>query len=178
MSEAIIEPRLIIAEPEAAKETASDIEWITCRGCKGEIGVPFAMRERLIECPGCGMPHKLSETILFRPATPAAAAPEMTALEAVAWARAQIPVVGNQPAKASVALLRSADTAFNWGIASIVLGWSIIVPFIGFFQYIDVSNAAKKENTVVPGKATIGLALSLLFGVAQGVAIIASGKLR
>ena len=92
-------------------------------------------------------------------------------------ARAQIQVAGNQPAKASVALLRSADTAFNWGIASIVLGWTIIVPFIGFFQYIDVSKAAKKENTLVPGKATIGLALSLLFGVTQVAAVIAKRKL-
>jgi len=155
-------------ETGACSAPTTEIEWIKCRGCKGEIGVPSALRERQIECPGCGLVHKLSETILFRPPAPAVTAPAPPPL-----APTRQPEPQNQPAMASVALLRNADVTLNWGIASIVLGWTILVPLIGFIYYSAVADEAKKENTLVPGKATIGLVLSLLFGVAQGAAMIA-----
>jgi hypothetical protein len=166
LSEAIIEPRLIMAEPVAAKETARNIEWITCRACKGEIGVPTALREKLIACPGCGLGIRLSDSILFRPTATLAPAPAPNP-------SAPQSAVHRQPAKASVELLRYADVVLNWGIASIVLGWTILAPLLGLFYYLYVAEEAKKENTLVPGKATVGLALSLLFGVGQVAAMIA-----
>lgn len=145
----------------------SDVKWLRCQGCKGEIGIPFAMREKLVKCPGCGLPVNLSETILFRPAAPAVPSPSAPSAPAHQL-NAQ-----HQPARPSIELLRSADKVFNWGIACIVLGWTILVPFIAYCSYYNISQDARKENALVPGKATIGLVLSLLFGVAQGAAMIA-----
>jgi hypothetical protein len=111
MSEAIMEPRSIATQAPAANETATEIEWITCRQCKNEIGVPHAMRERLIECPGCGLAVKPSETILFRPAArpPETPPPQL----APAAPLPSAPTTANQPAAPSVSLLQKADSVFN-----------------------------------------------------------------
>jgi hypothetical protein len=73
----------------------------------------------------------------------------------------------------SLELTRHADWVLSWGVLSIVLGWTVVVPLIGVCAYIDASSMAKKEQMPVPVKATISLVLCLLFGAAQSLWIFA-----
>jgi hypothetical protein len=62
------------------------------------------------------------------------------------------------------------------GLSCIVLGWTMIVPFITLVIYLECSEEAGKEKIVTPGKAKFGLVLAVLFGVVQGFMIISFNR--
>jgi hypothetical protein len=84
------------------------------------------------------------------------------------------PVPVRKPASptASLELNRQADWVLIFGVLSVVLGWTVLVPFFGLCCYLWAYDTAKSERVLVPSKATIGLLLSLLFGAGQGLAMI------
>src|SRR5262249_24825037 len=83
------------------------------------------------------------------------------------------PVAPPRPVGPSVDLERQAEKVMVMGVLSIVFGWTVLLPLFAVAQYIDTSNAAKKENLPTPSKATTGLVLALLFGSVQVLALIA-----
>ena len=72
MSEAIVEARTAPSVAQMAEQPTKEVQWIACRACGGEIGVPPDFHENRVECPGCGLAVLLDQTVLFRPAVPAA----------------------------------------------------------------------------------------------------------
>jgi hypothetical protein len=73
----------------------------------------------------------------------------------------------------SLELGRDAHNVMLWGIASIVLGWTLIVPLATLGGYLDVCKTSKNEQVPIPSKATVGLVLAILFGCVQGAITIA-----
>lgn len=143
--------------PAPGATTAEACQWIKCRGCGGEVGIPAGWPENEVECPECGLTVQIKGKVLYRP--PSAPPAPLTA-----------PVLA--PRGPSLELIRKADMPMICGILSVVLGWTFIVPIFGICGYSDTFSMAKKEQVPVPGKATVGLVLCLLFGAAQGLAVI------
>jgi hypothetical protein len=71
------------------------------------------------------------------------------------------------PKGPSVELIGEADHVLIWGIVCVLLGWTVIVPLITLDRYSSASKLAKEEGVPTPTKATIGLIIALLFGIAQ-----------
>jgi hypothetical protein len=151
------------------QRTASDAYiWIKCRGCGGEIGVPSNWNDPAVQCPSCKLAMQINGRVLFRPPTAGsgnfAPSPQSTTQNPFA-----IPV----PKSPSLELGQHADWAMSWGILSVVLGWTVIVPVLGIIYYLGASYLAEKEKVSVPRKALVGIILSLLFGAVQTIALIA-----
>ena len=131
-----------------------DYRWTRCNGCQGEIGIPADWARPTVACPRCGQTVQASGTILYR-ATLGPSPPP-------------IPSVKHP----SLELVRKSDTTLFWGIASILLGWTILVPLIATCVYMETSDVAKKENVSVPVKATSGFILAIQFGITQGIVVV------
>lgn len=140
-------------------EKASTVCWISCHGCKGEVGIPEDWNQNSVECPSCGERVIVSGQILYRPPSVKPVGPVVDS--------AQLAVT-----TPSLELQRKADLTLTWGVVSIVLGWTIIVPLIALCVYLETSDLAKKEQVPTPGKSMTGLILALLFGIVQGLAVI------
>jgi hypothetical protein len=109
--------------------------------------------------------------ILYRPAAPV----QQPELFRRLVSDSSTPSPAPQPVRQSsggLQLAGEAQTTLILGVLSVVLGWTIIVPFLGVVSYLGASTVAEREHVPVPGKATAGLILSLLFGIAQGIAVI------
>jgi hypothetical protein len=152
-----------VSEPNAANSQSEDYRWIKCLGCAGNVGIPLDWKENTVECPHCGLSIQGRTRFLYRPAPDQAPAISSAPASAVASSQ-KVP---------SLDLANKSQTTMLWGIASIVLGWTIVVPVLTLCLYCDTSTIAEKERLQVPGKATFGLVLALLFGVVQGFAAIA-----
>ncbi len=175
------------AESVARTSPSEDYWWIECVGCGGDVGTPLDWKETSVECPECGYSVQINRRVLYRPPVRSAPAqsPEPTRKDHPDRVHVPLPVrtAPDVPATTttvasaiqktqSVELGRQAERTLIWGIASIVLGWTFIVPICCFCSYSETSEVAKKERVPVPGKATTGLILSLLFGVVQGIGVI------
>ena len=77
------------------------------------------------------------------------------------------------PKSPSLELGRESDSTLIWGILSVVLGWTVLVPGYAILCYVYASHLAEKERVPVPRKAIVGLILALLFGAMQTIALIA-----
>lgn len=155
--------------PFPARRTASEeYLWIKCRGCGGEVGVPSDWDGPGVQCPSCGLTVQVHGKVLYRPP---ASSPQNVAPAAESPTRTQ-PAV-SVPKSPSLELGRKSDGAMVCGILSVVLGWTVLVPFVGIAFYSDASVMAEKERIPVPRKAVVGLILSLLFGTIQTIAMIA-----
>jgi hypothetical protein len=117
-----------------------------------------------VECPRCGACVQVNGRVLYRPRTDPTPAPSPAPLT-IAATTVKAP---------SLELRGKAETTLIWGLTSIVLGWTAIVPLMGFAYYSDTASMATNERVPVPGKATGGLALSLLFGGVQVLTLIAN----
>jgi hypothetical protein len=137
---------------------AESYVWLTCRGCDGDVGIPSSVQSGSVECPGCGSELKINGRVLYQPPKRAVAANEI---------QATVP---------SLDLVRKADRIMLLGLSCIVLGWTMIVPFITLVIYLECSEEAGKEKIVTPGKAKFGLVLAVLFGVVQGFMIISFNR--
>lgn len=143
-------------------ESQESHRWVKCKGCGGEIGIPANWEDETVECPECREQVRVHGKVLYRkPADQKA--PEPAFVQVVA------PSIKKTP---SLELEKEADSALTFGILSIFLGWTFIVPFIGLCQYLGASSMADKEKVRVPTKATTGLILSIVFGACQGLAVI------
>jgi len=69
-------------------------------------------------------------------------------------------------------LEKRAQWSFILGIGSIVFGWTFLMPLFCGAVYIDTCNVASKHNRAIPGKATVGLILAILFGGFQMLAVL------
>jgi hypothetical protein len=150
------------------RTAADDYIWIKCRGCRGEIGVPSDWNDPGAECPSCGLIIQVHGRMLYRP-------PASGQVTNAPIAQPPNTNVGSIPiqSRPSLGLGQTSDGALLWGILSVVLGWTVIVPLIGFCYYWNVTEAAQSESVPVPRKAFVGVILSLLFGAAQTIAMIA-----
>jgi hypothetical protein len=150
----------------APQDGTGPYRWIRCGGCHGEIGIPPDWKERSVECPKCEtwVQVKANGQVVYRPPGEAAQRPSHSGPSTAPAAA---------PGSPSLDLIRQADKAMISGILSIILGWTFIVPFFGVCMYYETAKLAKEESVLVPGKATVGLVLSLLFGIAQGIVLIA-----
>lgn len=118
--------------PIPSRRTASEeYLWIKCRGCGGEVGVPSDWDEPGVQCPDCELTVQVHGRVLYRP--PASGRP--TTLSA-----RQPPittVLPNAPLpNLSLELSGAADWAMAWGILSVLLGWTVIVPLLGINYYV------------------------------------------
>jgi hypothetical protein len=148
----------------APKDQSEDYRWIRCRGCKGEVGIPSDWPHDTVECPQCGMAVQVwihvHGKVLYRPAQ--GDAPQMQSGEtATLLASSPRPELSHQ-----------AELVLIWGILSVVLGWTFIVPLTGLCMYNEAFTMARTQRVLVPWKATLGLGLALLFGAAQSLAIV------
>lgn len=75
----------------------------------------------------------------------------------------------NEP---SVELRQRAETAFGWGIATVVLGWTGIVTVVSFLLAMKCYEVQKKEGAYLPWQARVGMILTLVFGVWEGFLLI------
>jgi hypothetical protein len=141
-------------ETVQATPKGEDYRWIQCNGCGGAVGIPTDWTDNTVECPRCRLPVHVRGRVVYRPPAQARSA------------------TGPQNRQPSLELIRKADSAMVYGIVSVLLGWTIIVPVSGVLTFNEASDMAKKEQVLVPGKATVGLVLSLLFGVSQGLVLI------
>jgi len=151
------------------QRTASeDYVWIKCRGCGGEVGVPSNWDNPAVQCPSCKATTQVQGGVLFRPPSPGgvifAPSPQSATLTNPQYALLKSP---------SLELGRQSDWTMIWGILSIVLGWTMLVPLFGFMGYGEVSKLAGRETIPIPRRAIVGLILSLLFGIVQTIALIA-----
>ena len=146
---------------QGLSDQGEDCRWIRCRGCGGEVGIPSSWTDSNVACPQCGQVVQAKGGILYRPAVQTVPPPQR---------RQALAPTAKGP---SLELLQACDKVMVCGILSVVLGWTIIVPLLGICGYSVISEQAKKEQVLVPGKATLGLVLSLLFGAVQGLALIA-----
>jgi hypothetical protein len=143
--------------PSALRE---DYRWIRCKGCKGEVGIPSDWSQDTVDCPQCGMAVQVRGGVLYRPPIQADPPPVQQPVTAVAHPTPSLKLSGR------------AISSMVWGLLSVGLGWTVIVPFIGLCCYLFASETAKEERVLVPWQGTLGLALSLLFGAAQGLVVI------
>jgi len=151
-----------------------DYRWIKCAGCGGEVGVPPDWKENTVQCPHCGSVHYVGSSVLYRPPTPVQQ-PEVHR-RPVSDSSIPSPAPASQPVPkttGSLELAGEAQTTLILGVLSVVLGWTFIFPILGVWAYLGTSYIANEEHVPVPGKATAGLILSLLFGIAQGITVIA-----
>ena len=152
--------------PSASTDHCEDYQWIRCKGCKGEVGIPSDWPADTVECPQCGMAVQLwihlHGKVLYRPAQ--GDAPQVQSEET-----ATAPAFSSPSAD----LCHQAELVLMWGILSVVLGWTFIVPLTGLRVYNEAFATARKERVPVPWKATLGLGLALLFGAAQSLAALA-----
>jgi hypothetical protein len=147
------------------EDHAEDYRWIKCKRCKGELGIPSDWPQDTVECPQCGTAVQVwihvHGKVLYRPAQGEAS---QTQSEATTTAPG--------PRSPSTELSHQAEIVLMWGILSVALGWTFMVPLTGLRVYNEAFAMARKERVPVPWKATLGLGLALLFGAAQGLAII------
>ena len=120
-------------------------------------------KESTAECPQCGFSIPVNGRLQYR-------SPEPTPADLATPVEVVTPSGEKAP---SLELARQAHNVMLWVIASIVLGWTIIVPLATLFAYLHISDIAKKEQVSIPSKATVGLILAILFGCVQGAATIA-----
>jgi hypothetical protein len=151
------------------QRTATDDHlWMKCRGCGGEVGVPSNWGNPAVQCPSCKLTMQVQGEVLFRPPTHGianfAAAPQSATLTNSQHSLLQSP---------SLELGRESDWAMVWGILSVVLGWTVLVPLFGLVGYGEASTLARKEGVPIPRRAIVGLILSLLFGTVQTIALVA-----
>jgi DNA-directed RNA polymerase subunit RPC12/RpoP len=145
-----------------------DYLWIKCKGCGGEVGFPANWDDPGVECPSCGLTIPVHGRILYRPV--------VSGLPSLA-PTPQLPTTTVFPSPIqrgpSLELAGMADWTLTWGILSIVLGWTVLVPLLGLIHYLGALHLAEKEKIQVPRKALVGNILSLLFGTVQTIALIA-----
>jgi hypothetical protein len=140
--------------------------WYYCPACRGQVGVASTYREDSVLCPGCGANLHLNQPVLYRPPLARECASTLDTLQAEPKPKVY------DLRTPSIGLMRMAENTLAWGIASVVLGWTLIVPLLGLFLYIETRGQATKEQVELPSKASWGLACSLLFGVVQTLAMI------
>src|SRR5262245_41237419 len=99
----------------------TDCRWLPCRGCGGEVGVPLDWAEDNVACPECGPRVQIRSEIQYR------------APSEKDDSQKQVP---EREAKVSNTFLNE-DSSLGFGLASIVLGWTLIVPFLGFLAFIN-----------------------------------------
>jgi DNA-directed RNA polymerase subunit RPC12/RpoP len=150
------------------RTAADDYIWIKCRGCGGEIGVPSDWNDPGAECPSCGLIIQVHGRVLYRPPTSGSVNSALGPQSAT-----QNPFAIPVPKSPSLELGRQSDWTMIWGILSVVLGWTVMVPLIGLCPYYEASTLARKEGIPIPRRAIVGLILSLLFGTVQTIAMIA-----
>jgi hypothetical protein len=80
--------------------------------------------------------------------------------------------VTSQVSSPSMDLVRHSESTFHFGILSVLLGWTILVPLIGIGVYINACQIAKQERIQTPIKATIGFAMCFLFGTVQSFSML------
>jgi hypothetical protein len=146
-----------------------DYRWIKCVGCGGEVGIPSDWSASTVECPKCGLSVQVGGGILYRPPAPVQRPELFRRPDSDSSSPSPQPV---RQSSGSLYLAGKAQATLILGVMSVVLGWTFIIPFIGCAQYLDTSTQAEKENVPVPGKATAGLILCLIFGIAQTIAVI------
>jgi DNA-directed RNA polymerase subunit RPC12/RpoP len=149
--------------PIAHTSSSDEYRWIKCRGCGGKVGVPLDWKENSVECPECGATVLVNDRVLYRPPDDPVPTPNP------APATVAAPSANKSP---SMEIVHKAETTLLWGIASIVFGWTFLVPFNCWGWYHDTAETAKTERVPVPGKATIGLVLALLFGGVQTICMV------
>ena len=134
-----------------------EIVWRLCPDCGGQIGATTAYLGQNVCCPGCGskvfLEADLKPGILFRPP-----------------ARPSVTPAGYE---SSLKLRKAADTCLGWGLASIALGWTVFIPLVSLFVFLNTCDIAKAEKTPVPTKAWWGLGLTLIFGAIEIINMIA-----
>jgi DNA-directed RNA polymerase subunit RPC12/RpoP len=159
--------------------------WIVCKGCDGEVGIPSDYSENSVECPNCQAKALVAGKVLFRAPAKAKPGPNPISafLESDEWVPPVQPVVPapapvaakpspTRPTAPSLDLQRKADGVLIAGFLCIVFGWTAIVPLLTVFGFLSASEDAKKEKVLIPGNATVGLVLAILFGGVQTLAII------
>ena len=151
----------------ASQVRSTDHRWLKCSGCRGDIGIPSDWVQSTVDCPQCGTAAHLPGRVLYRPAADGQPTGSHEPRPSCST-----PVVPPSARRASLELGRKADGALTCGILSVLLGWTVLVPFVGLCFYNEALTLAKNERVPVPGKATTGLILSLLFGIAQGLAVL------
>lgn len=154
--------------PGAFDTASEDYLWIKCRGCGGEVGVPSDWEGPGVECPSCGLTVQVQGRVLYRP--PASSPPNVAA---AAQPPTRTQPLTSFPKSPSLELGRQSDWTMVWGIVSVVLGWTVLVPILGLLCYAEASATARKDGVPVPRKAIVGLILTLLFGGVQTMALIA-----
>jgi DNA-directed RNA polymerase subunit RPC12/RpoP len=154
--------------PGAFDTASEDYLWIKCRGCGGEVGVPSEWDEPDVECPSCGLTVQVQGRVLYRPPV---SSPQNVAPAAELPTRTQPPTTF--PKSPSLELGGRADWAMTWGILSVALGWTVLVPLLGLHYYLLAANSAQNEGVQLPRKALVGVILSLPFGAVQTIALIA-----
>lgn len=132
--------------------------WVACQDCDGEIGIPADLTEGVVTCPECSATIKLHGTILYRKKK----SPNTTATPTTQ--KAKVP---------SATLETSAERTLACGIASIVLGWTVIVPAVGGLFFLGSINQSASEKVAVPTKAWIGFGLIATFGFFQTITVLA-----
>jgi hypothetical protein len=143
--------------------TSADYWWISCQGCDGEVGVPSDWDEDVLNCPSCGANVQVKGRVLYRPKAVGVTREIQLAQPAAVPALSKL---------TNLELARASEAALVCGILSIVLGWTFITPIIGVCKYCEALHMAKEDAVPTPAKATVGLVLSLLFGIVQGLAVI------
>src|SRR5450755_1656501 len=138
-----------IAPSSGTRRTApEEYLWIKCGGCDGEVGVPSDRDDAGVECPSCGLAVQVHGRVLYRPPASPAQGVAPTAEPPICT---QLPI--SLLKSPSLQLGRKSDAAMIWGIMSVVLGWTAIVPIFGLAYYCDASTMAEKEGMPVPRKA-------------------------
>jgi hypothetical protein len=176
-------------DPPAKNE--KEYRWVKCTGCGGEVGIPSDRTDGTVKCPQCKATVAIyDEGLIYRPPALAPAQVQTAPLtrdeyNGLVKAASQSSAPASPPPSAprltvstpqqsaSLELSRAADKAMIWGILSIILGWTIIVPIICLCIYAATCEQARKEHTPTPTRATVGLILALLFGIVQGLTMIA-----
>jgi hypothetical protein len=119
------------ASSGAHRTASEDYLWISCRGCGGEVGVPSNWDDPGVACPSCGLTVQVHGRVLYRPPvsgspmTPSARQPPTTTV----LPRPPQPGPGLE-------LCGAADWAMAWGILSVLLGWTVMVPLLGLNYYL------------------------------------------
>jgi hypothetical protein len=133
--------------PVAKAEFIEDVRWIKCRGCKGEVGIPSDWSEQLVECPQCGLQLRVHGKVLYRPSVEGPSPARAHFLE-----NAEKPRSRPRQRVPSLELGRTADHTLILGIVSILLGWTVIIPLIGWLVYLEAAQLAKRNKSLFRGR--------------------------